>query len=153
MEKRPLTEIFPSLQSARAPPGRQVRAFGIDLGTTNSVVAEATWSSAEPEVAGIRCIEIDQPTQQGLYTSALVPSVVALVDGREYVGEGAKRLVAQGPGLGLQRNRDFFYETKNDIGTSRAYHRAPEDYGDALAIGAKILGFLKRAVGQANASS
>jgi len=41
---------------------RTARAFGIDLGTTNSSVAEASWASGEKLVCGV--LEIDQ--QSGL---------------------------------------------------------------------------------------
>ena len=69
------------------------RAIGIDLGTTNSAVAEIVWDPAvaavgdmyrshvsgeQARVPGlqIRTLEIEQPTREGVYTSPLVPSVV-----------------------------------------------------------------------------
>ena len=74
----------------------RIRAIGIDLGTTNSAVAEITWDPAvgavgdmdrarvlgEPaRVPGlqIRTLEIEQPTREGVYTSPLVRSVVAVL--------------------------------------------------------------------------
>lgn len=54
-----------------------LRVVGIDLGTTNSTIAEARWGSsgAAPKV---RCVEVEQATAEGTYTHVLFPSVVAI---------------------------------------------------------------------------
>ena len=55
----------------------QFQCYGIDLGTTNSTVAEIVWRpGGKPSC---RILEIDQATQQGQYTSPLIPSVVAIL--------------------------------------------------------------------------
>jgi hypothetical protein len=67
------------------PPGAKLRprlkacwVLGIDLGTTNSTVAEIRWSPEAPEViAPATCLEIAQPTLSGDFTSVLVPSAKA----------------------------------------------------------------------------
>ncbi|MCS6802456.1 MAG: Hsp70 family protein [Chloroflexota bacterium] len=125
-----------------------IRVVGIDLGTTNSTVAEIIWrpGQAEPPIA--RCLEVEQPTDTGPYTHVLVPSVVAIRGSQTWVGEGAKRLRADPK---LRRNKDIFYETKNDIGSRRTYHLAPEGFQSAAQIGAKILAFLKTEVEAADA--
>ena len=107
------------------------RAVGIDLGTTNSAVAEITWDpavgdmdrarvSGEPaRVPGlqIRALEIEQPTREGVFTSPLVPSVVTILpDGTVWVGEGAKRLRAFPTEYGLSFEKNLFYDTKNEMG-------------------------------------
>lgn len=61
---------------------RPLRVRGIDLGTTNSTVAEILRDPAKPQEADLRCIEIDQPTSAGLYTNTLVPSIVTIENGR-----------------------------------------------------------------------
>jgi hypothetical protein len=100
----------------------------------------------------VRCLEIDQPTaREGVYTSALMPSVVALWNGKEFVGEGAKRLMAIAGEQDLRRNRDFFFETKNEIGTSKRYGGAPKGYRSAAEIGSRILSRLMEAAGGATA--
>ena len=72
---------------------RVIRALGIDLGTTNSTVAEVVWEPGKAPVCNI--LELTQPTQAGEYTSPLVPSVlVELPDNKIWIGEGAKRLRA-----------------------------------------------------------
>ncbi len=65
------------------------RAFGIDLGATNSSVAEASWASGEKPVCGV--LEIDQPLwPAGTMTSSLAPSLVAVLDSDGLmIGEGA----------------------------------------------------------------
>lgn len=70
---------------------KPLRVVGIDLGTTNSTIAEVRWepSGAVPKV---RCVEVEQPTLEGTYTHVLFPSVVAIHEGRVWVGEGAERL-------------------------------------------------------------
>ena len=66
------------------PPGSGVetkatslRVLGIDLGMTNSPIADIRWESNKPNDVELRCLEIDQPTSAGVYTNTLVPSVVA----------------------------------------------------------------------------
>ena len=68
-----------------------LRVVGVDLGTTNSTVAEITFNGGDG-TPQIRCINIDQATTQGRYTHVLVPSVVAIRRGETWVGEGAKPL-------------------------------------------------------------
>ncbi|MCX7916497.1 MAG: hypothetical protein N3A53_09390, partial [Verrucomicrobiae bacterium] len=66
----------PSAVPQRVP--SPVRVLGIDLGTTNSTVAELVWSRGQTQPLSARCLEIEQPTDTGPYTHVLVPSVVAL---------------------------------------------------------------------------
>ena len=71
-----------------------VVAWGIDLGTTNSTLCRARLpagaaSPTEPEVVPLR-----QPTPAGEFTGTLLPSIVATIQGREFVGQGAKDLRA-----------------------------------------------------------
>ena len=120
---------------------RKLRAIGIDLGTTNSAVAEIVWDPAvgdmdRSHVSGeqvrvpglqIRTLEIEQPTREGVYTSPLVPSVVVVLpDGTVWVGEGAKRLRAFPTEYGLSFEKNLFYDTKNEMGLRKTYYRAPE---------------------------
>jgi molecular chaperone DnaK len=116
----------------------RVTVLGIDLGTTNSTVSVATMSPSGPIV---KTLNIDQETLQGTYTHTLVPSVVALAQGREWVGEGAKRLRGQGTDL----YSSIFHDCKNDIGLKKTYHKAPNGYRSAAEIGGKVLRFLSEA--------
>lgn len=124
-------------------PGR-LRAAGIDLGTTNCTVAEVSWRAGGRPMA--RCLELPQETLEGLYTHHLVPSVVALQRGREWVGEGAKRLRARSSELGLEPGRHLFFDCKNEIGLRKTYHRAPEGYRSASEIAGRVLSFLHRSL-------
>jgi len=132
---------------ALALPKTPVRVIGIDLGTTNSALAEILWSPDAKEVSLARCLEVEQPTTTGPYIHVLVPSVVAIHANNVLVGEGAKRLRAN---TSLRRNKDIFYECKNDIGTRRTYHMAPEGFRSAAEIGGKVLAFLKAAAQESN---
>src|SRR5437773_2441538 len=85
-------------------PDRPVRVIGIDLGTTNSVAAEIVWSPGQQGRPRARCLEIDQETREGVYTNVLLPSVIALLDGKEFVGEGARRLRNRSSQVRLRRN-------------------------------------------------
>ena len=77
-----------------------IRVLGIDLGTTNSTVAEVIWKPGEAPVCNV--LELTQPTEAGEYTSPLIPSVLAqLPDHTVWIGEGAKRLRA------FPQNRHF----------------------------------------------
>jgi molecular chaperone DnaK len=142
---------------------KYIRAIGIDLGTTNSAVAEITWdpavgaSTVSPETARvpglqIRTLEIEQPTREGIYTSPLVPSVVAILpDGTVWVGEGAKRLRAFPTEYGLSFEKNLFYDTKNEMGLRKTYYRAPESFNHASKIASKVLEFIAGAAAKMGA--
>lgn len=136
-----LTVIFPDNQKINKSK-KAIRVFGIDLGTTNSSIAEITWSTGSKSPIVARCIEVPQDTREGMYTHVLVPSVVALYEGKVFIGEGAKRLRSQAPELGLAQNKNLFYECKNDMGILKTYHMAQEGFKSAAAIGGKVLEFL-----------
>lgn len=121
---------------------KPVRVLGLDLGTTNSTVAEIVWQPDKPHDIQVRCLEIDQETTSGVYTHLLVPSAVAIHLGREWVGEGAKRLHARATELGLELTRNLFLECKNDIGSRRTYHKAPAGYRSPGEIAGKVVKFL-----------
>ena len=103
---------------------KPVRVVGIDLGTANSTIAEVRWEpgGAAPKV---RCVEVEQPTLEGTYTHVLIPSVVAIHEGRVWAGKGAKRL------RGLGRSRTLFWDE------ARGFVEDVEDrLGDEHAIAA-----------------
>jgi molecular chaperone DnaK len=81
--------------------GRSIRVLGIDLGTTNSTISEATWEVSSPTPPRVQCLEVAQPTLEGEYLHVLLPSVVAIHGGTEFIGEGAKRLRSRASELGL----------------------------------------------------
>lgn len=127
-------------------PAGTIRVLGIDLGTTNSTVAEIIWDPESGEQPVARCLTIPQKTGSGQYSHHLVPSVVANADGECLVGEGAKRMI--GPSRSLYR--DIFYDCKNDMGLRRTYHRASEGYRSAKEIAGMVLGFLRDAAHDGN---
>ncbi len=120
-----------------------VNAYGIDLGTTNSCVARASWKPGEKPICDV--ININQPLwPEGNVESPLVPSVIALAGTEDkIVGAGAKKLRARPQDANLMPERDLFYETKNDIGLRKTYHRADEAYGSAAKIAGHLLRYLK----------
>lgn len=139
--KNRLDELVPGLSAALS---REVRAVGIDLGTTNSTVAEVVLKPGAPAVC--RTLDLDQPTREGVYTSPLVPSVVAILpDGTVRVGEGAKRLRAFPHEYGLSFEKTLFYDTKNEMGLLKTYHRASPDFDHASKIAGHVLRFLANA--------
>src|SRR5687768_17264854 len=132
-----------TLQTLTGPqtlPGRDRawRVLGIDLGTTNSTVAEVVWDPSQAPSVRAHCLEVDQPTDEGLYTHVLVPSVVAITGGKALVGEGAKRARSHAGERGLRQNQSLFYECKNDIGLRRTYHKAPQGFRNAREIAAHV---------------
>ena len=131
---------------------RQVRALGIDLGTTNSTVSEVVWEPGKTPVCNV--LELAQSTQAGEYTSPLVPSIlVELPDKEVWIGEGAKRLRAFLQKANLIHEKNLFYETKNDMGLRKTYFRAPERFNHASKIAGFILSFLKGGAESASNSS
>ncbi len=131
-------------------PKETVRVIGIDLGTTNSTAVEIIWDPQNPDTYQLDCLDIEQPTLEGTFTSVFLPSIVALFNGKELVGEGAKRLRARASEYGLEQNKQIFYECKNDMGLRRTYHRACEGYRSAPEIGSRVLSFLKDAIKKSN---
>ena len=127
-------------------PDKPLRIAGIDLGTTNSAIAEIIVHPGDKTLPDVRCIEVEQDTIRGLYTHTLVPSVVAFHDGKLYVGEGARELRPRLKEFGLVRNKDIFWDCKNDIGVRRTYHKAPEGFRSASDIGGHVLKSLMDAV-------
>lgn len=135
-----LSLVLPAAGRAAA---RRVRVLGIDLGTTNSTVTEA--SVGPSSGPGLSTLEVTQQTPEGEYVHVLVPSVVALQGGKLWVGEGAKRLRGRAAELALEQNRNLFWDCKNDVGLRKNYHRAPEGFRSASEIGAHVLRFLSSA--------
>ncbi len=127
------------------PPKKKVRVLGIDLGTTNSTVAEVVYDPKVLTLPPARCIEIEQYTTDGDQTHLLVPSVIAFHGGRQIIGEGAKRLRARSTEFGLVQNVNLFYECKNDIGIRKTYHKAAEGYRSAAEVGGHLICFLREA--------
>jgi molecular chaperone DnaK (HSP70) len=130
----------------------QIRAIGIDLGTTNSTVSEVAWEPGHAPVCNV--LELTQPTQAGQYTSPLVPSVLAELPNNElWIGEGAKRLRTFFQRANLIPEKNLFYETKNDMGLRKTYFRAPERLNHACKIAGHILSFLKAGAESASNNS
>jgi molecular chaperone DnaK (HSP70) len=129
-------------------PDQPVRVIGIDLGTTNSTIAEIIWDPDQPGEVKPRCVEVSQETMAGDYTHILIPSAVALHQSKAIIGEGAKRLFPRSAELGLESYKDIFLECKNDMGNDRTYHRAPQGYRSAAEIGGHVLKFLAGAASQ-----
>lgn len=145
-----------SMWFAAAHPTHPIRAIGIDLGTTNSVVAEIQWSPGDSvsQLPTCHCLPIAQPTAEGVVTSVLVPSMLAILPNKQHrVGEGAKRLRNRPQTTPLKLEANLFYDTKNEMGLRKTYYRAPEAYNHASKIAGHILQFLREATAKPNAQA
>ena len=110
-----------------------IRVLGIDLGTTNSTVTNLLKEKDSKEV--IETYEIKQEIPNSGYTiSRLQPSVVAIINGETFIGEGAKRKRGENK---LYKN--IFYECKNDIGNQKTYNNAPEGYKNPKDIASIVI--------------
>ncbi len=141
--RNPLANLRPP--GAKPRPGlKAFRVLGIDLGTTNSTVAQLRWSPDRPDETGpAECVEVVQPTLSGDHTSVLVPSVVSRLGDRELIGEGARRTLTRSVELGLRPNATYLSEVKNEIGTGRIYPQAAQGCRTPAEVSAKVLGFLR----------
>ncbi len=137
-----LSVLATSAENQVPPSLRPLRVIGIDLGTTNSAVAEILVPADVARAPEARCLDVEQPTRQGPQFHTLVPSVLALHDGQLYVGAGAKDLRARIGDLELERNRSIFWDCKNDVGVRRTYHKAPAGFRSAKEIAGHLLRFL-----------
>lgn len=140
-EMNTLAMITPENFQVRGP-DKPLRVVGIDLGTTNSAIAEVLMQPGDTGLPDVRCLEVEQETPQGTYTHTLVPSVVGFHDGKLLVGQGAKGLRTRLSDFDLERNRNLFWDCKNDMGVQRTYHKAPDGFQSARAIGGHLLRFL-----------
>jgi molecular chaperone DnaK (HSP70) len=84
-----------------------IRAYGIDLGTTNSSLAVVNVPPSHVGLPSAEVVEVAQPALDGTKISAVVPSVVASYGGQLWVGEGARglRALAGDPTKNIVRNR------------------------------------------------
>lgn len=138
--------ILPNKITEIAECTKPFRVIGIDLGTTNSTVAEINIDSSEQLNLNVKCLEIEQETDDtGSYVNVIVLSFVSIYKGKIFVGEGAKRLCAKAPEYGLTPYKNLFYECKNDMGILKTYHKAPQGFRSASEISSKILDFLYKA--------
>ena len=110
-----------------------IRVLGIDLGTTNSTVTNFLKEKDSKEV--IETYEIKQEIPNSGYTiDKLLPSVVAIINGETFIGEGAKRKRGENK---LYKN--IFYECKNDIGNQKTFNNAPEGYKNPKDIASIVI--------------
>jgi molecular chaperone DnaK len=147
--------LFEKLRTAAAGARTGTRVIGIDLGTTNSTVAQVRMPLPESSSAefACECVPLEQATQMSPFTGALVPSVVAIDKaGTVWIGEGAKRMRAEPQKHSLSLEKTLFYETKNDMGLQKRYHRAAEDFDHATKIASHLLKFLMNGARQATGS-
>jgi molecular chaperone DnaK len=148
MQMTNILELLDTFASG-ARPSKPIRIVAIDLGTTNCVLTDVTWG---PEDAApvIEVLEIDQElVGGGKVTKQLVPSVVAIVDGKVLVGEGAKRFRTN---KDAKFENNIWWETKNYIGTRKIYNSAPAGFKTPKEIAAKLLDFLLEAARKHNPS-
>ncbi|MEY3392609.1 MAG: hypothetical protein RLZZ322_1458, partial [Verrucomicrobiota bacterium] len=139
----PLAHIRPPGASPR-PRLKAFRALGIDLGTTNSTVAEVRWSPETPDAfAPAACLEVEQPTLSGGFTSVLVPSVVCHLADRQLVGEGARRCLSRSVELGLRPQANYLAEAKNEMGVGRLYPQAKPGCRSPAEVSGQVLRFLR----------
>ncbi len=130
---------------------KTVRVLGIDLGTTNSTIAEIIYKPSAKDDINIRCLAVEQPTGSRSHWHPLVPSIVALHDGREIVGEGARLLRSRCREEGMIEYGNLFAAVKNDMGLRRTYNMAPAGYRSAAEVSGRILRYLKEAALKDNA--
>ena len=139
----PLPHLRPPGATLR-PRLKACRVLGIDLGTTNSSVAELRWSPTNPdEITMAECLEVAQPTLSGEFTSVLLPSVVSHFSDRQLIGEGARRCLSRSVELGLRPNANYLAEAKNEMGIGRLYPQAKAGCRTPAEVSGQILRFLR----------
>lgn len=125
------------------------KAYGIDLGTTTSILAEVENEPANERLPVARPVQIEQKTGAGTECSYIVPSIVVAHGGQAqggcegylWVGKGAEALKAAN--RNVVRYQDLFFDCKNDIGTSVRYENARNQLISPAVVASKILAFIK----------
>ncbi len=138
--------ILQYMVNSPSSPKKEIRVLGIDLGTTNSTVSEIIYHPDQKEPPVVSCLEIDQETLDGLYTHIMIPSFVAIYQGRIFIGEGPKRLRGNlaDAESSLEYLKNIFWDCKNYMGLSRTFHKAPQGFNSAKDISAHLLKFMKQ---------
>lgn len=126
-----------------------LRFFGIDLGTTNSAIAEIIYKPGDDEIKA-ECLPLIQKTESGKISLKMIPSVLAIKGEEVYIGEGAKRMIPKIAEKYYEKDTNIFYECKNDIGTRKIYHKARKGYNTPAEISGKILEFIYGTVKEYN---
>ncbi len=124
---------------------KPVRVLGVDLGTTNSTVAEVVYDPSGKSDISVRCLAVEQPTGTRSHWNPLVPSIVAIHDGQMIVGEGARLLRSRSREAGMIEESNLFASVKNHMGLRRTYNMAPSGYRSAAEVSGHILAFLRDA--------
>ncbi|WP_330945899.1 hypothetical protein [Thermomonas sp. LB-4] len=114
---------------------RKGAAIGIDLGTTKSCIARASYDPASGELL---CECLPLPQADGSLRVG-VPSAVAVGrDGREFYG--AEALAKRGQrGFQPRQRKGLFLESKNEIGLRHSYAKAPEGFRNAGEVAEKLV--------------
>lgn len=123
-----------------------IRVVGIDLGTTNSVLAYIDILDPSESDFEIKVLEVAQETRSGEHFGKLLPSAIAIHKGMLYIGHGALHCRSQMNQFGLEQDKNIFWDTKNLMGIERTFHRAPEGFNNAKEIAAQILQFLSEQI-------
>lgn len=124
---------------------KPVRVLGIDLGTTNSTIAEIVYDPSKRNEISVRCLAVEQPTGNRSHWNPLVPSIVSIHGGQETVGEGARLLRCRSRENGMIEKGNLFSTVKNDMGLRRTYNMAPSGYRSAAEVSGRVLAYLKKA--------
>ncbi|HET8941533.1 MAG TPA: Hsp70 family protein [Rudaea sp.] len=124
--------------------GKSAAALGIDLGTTKSSVACASFD-ADTGTLTCECLQYDQG--DGTRRVA-VPSVAARDGERLLFGAPA---LARRRRSGVLPERDIFFETKNLIGLRYTYARAPQGLRNPSEVAAQLLRHLRDGIADATA--
>lgn len=127
-------------------PTKPIRVVGIDLGTTNCTVAEIVFDPARAGPVKTVCKPIRQGGL-GAGADVMVPSVVALHEGKIFVGRAARDLPKMVPGFTPHLYRNFFRDCKNYMGLRRSFHQAPQGFRHARDIAGQLLRFLLKGLG------
>jgi molecular chaperone DnaK len=129
------------LRAALATRESKISAVGIDLGTTKSCTAIATFDPANGQIT-CECVSYPEPGIPGMPVA--VPSVVVVKDGTTTIGYAARRLVGR---KGYTPLRNVFRESKNDIGLRYTYWKAPDGFQSAEEIAGHLIEHLVGAGG------
>ena len=128
-------------------PTKPIKVVGIDLGTTNCTVAEIVFDPARAGPVKTVCKPIRQGGL-GAGADVMVPSVVALHEGKVFVGRAARDLPRMVPGFTPHLHRNYFRDCKNYMGLRRTFHQAPQGFRHARDIAGELLRFLLEGFGR-----
>lgn len=109
MDEITISSMLPAVKNTALMRGKTY--VGIDFGTSTTVVSIASYDESNNKIH-VKSLQLPQMLSDGtLYTSDILPTVIAWQNGRIFVGEGASQMKYH-----LKKGKNIWYSFKMELG-------------------------------------